>query len=174
MLQRLANIERAHLSLMEQALTADCQWALILEDDAQSANPVQLANDLVNHLSAWDNTSQPSYVNMSESFPISELGLGGQLKNQGAWDSRSDVVSATIPFTNTVCAMLYRREFLMDLVEELRSIPLEPIIPIDWKLNMAIMSLSRANKLESDYCFAVTPAPIIQGSMHTSSRPAQD
>ena len=174
MLQRLANIERGHLSLMEQALTADCQWALILEDDAQSPNPDQLATDLVNHLSAWDNTSQPSYVNMSESFPISELGLGGKLKNQGAWDSRSDVVSATMPFTNTVCAMLYRREFLMDLVEELRSIPLEPIVPIDWKLNMAIMSLSKANKLEPDYCYAVTPAPIIQGSMHTPLHPTQD
>jgi len=173
MLERLANIERAHLSLMEQALNADCQWALILEDDAQSSNPDELANDLTNHLNAWNNTPQPSYVNMSESFAVTELGLSQELRRHSAWNSKGDVFSATIPFTNTVCAMLYRREFLQALVQELRSIPLEPIIPIDWKLNKAIMALSHSGKLGADDCYVVIPAPIVQGSMHAPPFPAQ-
>jgi hypothetical protein len=171
MLLRLANIERAHLSLMEQAVSQECAWALILEDDAQSPDVDQLARDLARNIQIWTASTQPSYVNVSESFAVKDLQLSQSLTCEMSWNTDSNVLSATIPFTNTVCAVLYRREFLEQLLSQLESIPLEPVIPIDWKINRAIMEMSRAGKIGPGDCYSLDPAPIVQGSMHGTVSP---
>ena len=166
MLLRLANIEEAHIALMKQAVTSGCAWTLILEDDAQNSDVDQLARDLARSLEEWDGGGKPSYVNMSASFPLKDLKLSQRLTKKTSWDSGSDVLSAPIPFTNTVCAMLYRHGFLENLLSQLQSIPLEPVIPIDWKMNKAIMELYQEGKIGPGDCYSLDPAPIIQGSMH--------
>ena len=169
MLLRLANIERAHISLMEQALTLDCAWILILEDDARSTDVAQLAQDFARNVDGWSTSTHPRYVNMSHSFAVKDLRLSHALTKEASWNSTTSVVSAEIPFTNTVCAMLYRREFLRNLVDELQSIPLEPVIPIDWKINKAIMKMHQAGKVGPGDCYSLEPAPIVQGSMHATT-----
>ena len=169
MLMRLANIEAAHLSLMEQAVEVGAQWILILEDDAQSQDTDEVGRDLVSNLARWETEVQPRYVNMSKSFALSELGLRQQLTEEMEWNRESQVLSAEIPFSNTVCAMLYRRDFLHQLLRELQSIPLEPVIPIDWKLNTALMALSQSRQIGPGDCYTISPAPIIQGSMHSDA-----
>lgn len=168
MVLRLANIERAHLALMDAAVASNAQWVVIVEDDAKSEDVSGLAHDLDAHLAKWTSESQPKYVNISESFSITELGMGNRPTRITAWNERSSVVSATVPYTNTVCAILYRREFLRSLLQELRTIPLEPVIPIDWKLNRAIMALTAHGTLASGDCYSIDPAPIVQGSMHST------
>jgi hypothetical protein len=68
--------------------------------------------------------------------------------------------------TNTVCAVLYRSTFLADLLPTLKDIPMEPIVPIDWKLNAALMQLVREGTIGDGDCFTLEPAPIRQSSMH--------
>lgn len=171
MVLRLANIECAHLALMDAALASNAQWALILEDDARSIDIPGLADDLSAHLAKWVGELQPKYVNISESFSVTELGIRDVPAKAEDWNEHSSVLSAPTPYTNTVCAILYRREFLRDLHQELATIPLEPVIPIDWKLNRAIMALEAQGKLASGDCYAIDPAPIIQGSMHVPPHP---
>jgi len=167
MLMRLANIEASHLRLLHEAVESRAQWALILEDDAFAPNVAELAHALDQHLTTWAKEAQPKFVNISRSFPLAELRLRSPLSNQGPWDSSARILSAEVPFTNTVCAIVYRRDFLIDLNREMTRIPMEPIVPIDWKLNLAIMHLAEAGLFEPADCYAIDPAPILQGSMHT-------
>ncbi len=166
MLMRLANIEASHLRLMRAATHSGAQWVLILEDDAFTANAHALAQSLHEHLSTWDDRPQPAFVNISRSFSLDELHLGFPLTDEGPWDDSARVFSAPVPFTNTVCAILYRATFLADLIRELDAIPMQPIVPIDWKLNLAVMSLVHSDYFAPADCYVVEPAPILQGSMH--------
>jgi len=165
-LVRLANIEAAHLAILTSALNSQCHWALVLEDDAAAADVPALADALVSHLTAWDGADRPEYVNMSESFSLSKLGIRHLMKHHGAWDGASEVLSAERPVTNTVCAILYRSTFVSDLHRTLQDIPMEPIVPIDWKLNAALMRLVREGRIGAGDCFTLEPAPIRQSSMH--------
>ena len=170
MLLRLANIELSHMRLLREGANSGAQWILILEDDAITEDPYQLARDLDTHLTDWMDSQQPRYVNVSRSFPLSKLRLAAPLVDEGQWDATTRIVSSTIPFTNTVCAILYRNEFLQELVHEMDTIPMQPIVPIDWKLNLAIMNASSAGLLGPSDCYTLDPAPIVQGSMHQAPR----
>ena len=165
-LVRLANIEAAHLAVLNSALESGCQWALVLEDDAVAADVPALADALGSHLHAWDGADRPEYVNMSESFSLNKLGIGHLMKHHGAWDGSTEVLSAERPVTNTVCAILYRSTFGSDIHRALQDIPMEPIVPIDWKLNAALMRLVRDGRIGAGDCFTLEPAPIRQSSMH--------
>ena len=162
------------MSLLEQAARADSDWVLIIEDDAYATNVAALSSALDQHLKAWHDTRQPQYVNISESFPLAALNLSHPLKSVEAWDEHGRVYSSQVPFTNTVCAVLYRGSFLKHLHSAMSKIPLEPVIPIDWKLNRAIMDLAESGQLGAHDCYVVEPAPIRQGSMHTSATTIAD
>jgi len=159
------------MGLLRQGADSGAQWILIVEDDAFTDDPHRLAEDLDTHLNRWHDSHQPKYVNISQSFPLSELRLSSSLVDEGDWNASVRIISSTTPFTNTVCAILYRRQFLQELVREMDAIPLEPIVPIDWKLNIAIMNASAAGMLGPSDCYTLDPAPIVQGSMHPTSRP---
>lgn len=162
MLIRLANIELAHISLLKSAFAAQADWVLILEDDAWVESPEALAVDLIGFLSS---ELDPRYVNLSESFSSRRLGIENGFNQVGSWGAGSKVFSATKPVTNTVCAILYSKTFIEDLLSEFESIPIRPVIPIDWKLNKAIMNLYAKGPLRAGDCWVVEPAPIVQGSM---------
>ena len=162
---RLANIEMAHLMLLQEGEESGADWILILEDDAINSDVPRLSRELDRHLRLWGGQPQPFYVNLSRSFSLDRLKHGGSLTREGPWSQDSHILSSTIPFTNTVCAVLYRKEFLQALNRELKSIPLEPVVPIDWKINMALMNLSGKGLLGKGDCYTIDPAPILQGSM---------
>ena len=163
MLRRLANIELAHLEVMRRATQSKAPWVLILEDDACAPNPEQLARQISEFCLAADVAGQPGTMNLSESFTVEQLGISGLLIPQAnpnqpdAWST----YSAGRLVTNTVCAVLYRHDFLKNLLELLEAIPLEPVVPIDFKINAAYMAWPHP---AAGLCWVCSPAPIVQGS----------
>ena len=173
MLIRLANIELAHISLLTRAAKSRADWVLILEDDAWVECPRELSEDLIEFLvqnvlpASGASNRLPAYVNLSESFSARKLGVEGESSEMGTWGASSKALAFSKPMTNTVCAILYNGNFVDDLLREFESIPIRPVIPIDWKLNKAIMNMYREGMLVSGDCWLVEPAPIVQGSMHS-------
>lgn len=166
MLRRLVNIELAHLHLMNQAMEQGAEWALIVEDDAQSSDPRAFADALADFISTHGSARQPRYVNVSRSFETDPLGIERHLTPDGEWDAGTRILRADQPLTNTVCAILYRTDFLRELMPALESIPLSPVLPIDWKLNAALLDLNQRGSLGAGDCWFLDPGPLAQGSMH--------
>ena len=168
MIRRLVNIELAHLDLLGQARDADVSWALIIEDDAQG-DPGQVASILGKIIRQTREVEQPKYVNFSHSFSEKKLRIKQQLQEIDQISTPSSTVtffSSRLPVTNTVCAVLYRGAFLHLLLQTMDDIPLDPVVPIDWKLNKALMRINETSAWKVGDCWTLSPAPIIQGSMH--------
>ena len=81
----------------------------------------------------------------------------------------AQILSASKPVTNTVCAVLYRTSFLEELLTVLDSLPLSPVIPIDWKLNAALLQMHDSGALGAGDCWFLEPAPIVQRSMQSTT-----
>lgn len=166
MLRRLVNIELAHLHLLQQAQDQRATWALIVEDDASLEDAHHFAEALVTFIHEHAGQPQPAYVNVSRSFSSERLDLAPHLTPQGNWDATTMALASDIPLTNTVCAVLYRGTFLDRLVPAMQAIPISPVLPIDWKLNAALLGLAQTHMIGAGDCWFLDPAPIVQGSMH--------
>lgn len=168
MIRRLLNIELSHLDLLRRGIVSGAAWILILEDDAGASDVDDLADGLCGI--TRNKGLHPAYVNLSHSFSPKELGITHLLIrdtiHQWAGTDRREIFCARKPVTNTVCAILYSTEFASLLVRELDSLPVEPIVPIDWRLNLAIMNMESRGALRAGDCWFVEPAPISQMSMH--------
>lgn len=168
MVRRLINIELAHMSLLREAVESRCAWSLIIEDDAAVEDVPTLADRIAHFMREWSTTTQPRYVNISQSFDAQALGIERLLTHVGQWNPGKEpygMYSSRLPVTNTVCAILYRAEFLLELLAEMESIPIDPVIPIDWKLNQALMNLAAHGQVGAGDSWILIPAPIVQGSM---------
>ena len=170
-LRRLLNIELSHLDLWQRGINSGASWILVLEDDAFSADIHDLAAGLVGLTSE---SGHLAFVNMSRSFSALELRieylLGHDPHMQWQGFQYRELLIAARPVTNTVCAIAYHRDFLIKLLETWRSLPVDPVVPIDWKLNQALMQLYRTGNFalsDSEFgaCLMVMPEPIVQGSM---------
>jgi hypothetical protein len=166
MLRRLVNIELSHIDLMQAAVESGSEWALIVEDDAYAADASAFARALAEFVQAREGEHQPRYMNVSRSFAEDRLGIAQHLTEIGVWGSGPvKTMSSSRPVTNTVCAILYRTGFLNDLLDMFDSIPLSPVLPIDWKLNAAILAMVGQSRLGSGDCWFLSPAPVEQRSM---------
>jgi len=81
------------------------------------------------------------------------------------------VLRSTRPITNTVCALVYRRDFLSLLLSSWAALPMEPILPIDWKMNKVLRSMVESGQLEESSALWVEPGPFIQRSLHPAPQP---
>lgn len=163
MVRRLVNIELSHLRLIDEAVASGAAWCLLLEDDASSDDPAAFAHDLLRFVREADRRGRPLTVNMSESFTLDDLGIRHLLvpvpaDEAGPWP----MLAAERPVTNTVCAVLYRGDFMARLQRELQQIPLTPVVPIDFKLNEALMRM--APSVEAGDFWVASPAPLSQRS----------
>jgi hypothetical protein len=169
LVERLLNIEMAHFALLRSGLAIGADWVLILEDDASSVDVVDCAAGLAWLMSSRADERQPSYVNISQSFALDELGISDLLTvaPDASWagDAPRHILSSARPATNTVCAILYRGSFVRDLLAVTDALPMEPVVPIDWKLNLALIQMFSSGALGAGDCWFVDPAPIDQLSM---------
>jgi hypothetical protein len=164
---RLVNIELSHLDLMRAGLASGAPWILILEDDAFAPDLSDCSQGLLGLMRECP--SSIDFINVSQSFSNAELGISHLLTSltQPVWAGSIDraIFAASRPVTNTVCAILYRRDFVRELVTVMDALPMTPVVPIDWKLNIALMKLFDSGRLRDGSCLLVDPAPIDQMSM---------
>ena len=176
-IRRLLNIELSHLDLLQRGVDAQARWILILEDDAEIDDIPELARGLIGI--AADGANTVNFVNLSASFPLSELGIERLLIPwaEGVWSGGTPrlILEARKPITNTVCAIAYTRAFAQQLLERWNDLPVDPVVPIDWKLNLALMHMTqnhaRGRKApERRSCLIIEPAPITQMSMRQQNQ----
>lgn len=161
MVRRLLNIELAHLTLLRAGVASRAEVTVVLEDDAVLEDPDDAARGLLGLLELdW------GYASVSASFGSRHLHVGGLLSPAGPWAGTRPrrVLRSSLPVTDTVCAVAYRKAFLPGLVEALDAVPQQPVLPIDWKLNAALMAMAARADL-SGACLLVEPGPFRQGSM---------
>jgi hypothetical protein len=166
MLRRLLNIELSHVDLMQRGLDTGADWVLIIEDDGASADVPDCAAGLLGLMAHPDRIA---FANVSQSYSSRTLGVDHLLHAdptlQWTGSVSRGLFEAERPVTNTVCAILYSRQFLPELVRVMHELPMEPVVPIDWKLNLAMMQLFDEGTFAQRRCWQVEPAPIDQLSM---------
>lgn len=170
MIRRLINIELSHVDLLRAGLASGAPWILILEDDAAALDPGDCASGIAGLMMSAP--ASVRFINVSQSFSHEQLGIDRLLHPVAAtWAGSVDrlILSASRPVTNTVCAILYRAEFAAELIDTFDRMPMTPVVPIDWKLNEAIMELHAAGRLGEGACWLVSPAPIDQLSMRSAT-----
>lgn len=169
MVRRLLNIELAHLRLLDEGARSGADWVLVLEDDAGCTDIPDAAAGLAGLMRAPG--ARPGFVNVSQSFSLAELGIEHLLSPapaQWAGGQPRSVLQSAVPVTNTVCAIAYRGDFAGRLLEVMQALPMEPVVPIDWKLNLALMAMADSGEIAPGDCWLVDPAPIDQLSMRTT------
>lgn len=169
-LRRLLNIEMSHFDLMDRAIASQAPWALILEDDASTLNLEDAVSGLLGLMSI-DSSPKPKYVNVSQSFTKEQLGVANLLKpSVVVWSGGEmrEVCPSTRPISNTVCAILYSRSFLIRVRAVMDKLPRIPVIPIDWKLNQALMAMFASGELNNGDCWTIFPGPFDQLSMRAN------
>lgn len=167
-IRRLLNIELSHFDLLECAIESGAPWTLILEDDASTLDLEDAVLGLIGIMDSRS-TPQPRYVNISESFTQEQLGIAHLLlPTTEIWQGTKArlVLPSKRPVTNTVCAILYRTDFISDLLSVMRGLPQVPVIPIDWKVNQALMHMFDRGSLGAGDCWSVFPGPFTQLSMN--------
>jgi hypothetical protein len=168
---RLINIELAHLWLMRQAIKSMASWAIIIEDDASCENIEDLTDGLLGMIKS---PHKPSYINLSLSFTPQQLNAENILHVDPdfKWNGTTlrSIMRATVPITNTVCAVAYEASFLSNLLQIIEDMGTFPVLPIDWKVNMGLIKLHHSKSPANPYrgCLFVEPGPLIQGSLHQS------
>jgi len=167
---RLLNIEYSHRALWQEGLDSGADWILILEDDAHCSDPADLARGIAALVNVAMAGQKVSYINLSASFTSTQLGVKHLLKVSTTfkWQGLAQrvVFTCTKPVTNTVCALMYSRHYLYEFVPVWDSLPMSPVLPIDWKMNQAIMTMQADPRSDLGETLWIEPAPILQRSMH--------
>ncbi|NKB92086.1 MAG: hypothetical protein GKR85_07380 [Candidatus Nanopelagicales bacterium] len=163
--RRLLNIELAHLEIMTASLATGADFTLIIEDDAHCPDIQALAGDLHDLMMR---TEAPYMSHVSTSFSPEQLGIDSLVSGEESrWSNGGHEFRLLRPVTNTVCATMYRQDFLLNLHQRWRAEKLVPVIPVDWRLNALLMDMYATGDLPKGYATVVFPSPIIQRSLHS-------
>jgi len=149
---------------MQQGLDSGAEWIIILEDDASGSDVDDLTSGLRQLMMAAD---RECLINISDSFTFASLGIKHLIDASQTvrWEGTQPraVLEAERPVTNTVCAVAYSRNLLHRIVSTFDAMPEQPVLPIDWKLNQALMDLRATG--DEIQCLLLDPAPVQQLSM---------
>jgi hypothetical protein len=173
-LARIANIDLSHLRVLKEGVASGSDWVLIIEDDAQFADPVRTAGVLGTVLEFLGHPTRSIFVNLSESINTVELRVDGIVSGGNpvlALTNESNLLEIFPAISNTVCANMYSLDFASEFARAIEVQGILPSVPIDWRLNQLIMQ-DRETPVE---CYWVKPGIFLQGSMHddTNSEPQQ-
>jgi hypothetical protein len=165
---RQSNISAGHLNLMNSSLESTKGYVLILEDDFLIQDTAALIKMLKFATSTEVSKSNVQLINLSKSFTYLELGFRNfvekSINNSTYPNYTIDVLK--YPVTNTVCATLYKTDFLIKLISELESQKQISIIPIDHKINIALNQLIKKGLMDKQGYGSSSPGLFIQGSLH--------
>ena len=165
---RQSNISAGHVNLMNLSFKSNKRYVLILEDDFLIEDIEAIIKILKFATSAEVSKSNVQLVNLSKSFSYLELGfqsfVGSSIKDVSYPNYTIDILK--YPVTNTVCATLYKTDFLIKLTSELESQKQISIIPIDHKVNIALNKLIKKGLIDKESFGSSNPSLFIQGSLH--------
>jgi hypothetical protein len=167
-LARLANIDLSHLRVLKEGVAGGADWVLIIEDDAQFADPVRTAGVLGTVLEFLGHPTRSIFVNLSESIDTGDLRVDGIVSAGNpvlALTNGSELLEISQAISNTVCANIYSLDFANEFASAIEVQGILPSVPIDWRLNQLIMQ-DRETPVE---CYWVIPGLFLQGSMHATS-----
>ena len=168
-LARLANIDLSHLRVLNEGVASGANWVIIIEDDAQFADPVRTSSVLATVLEFLGQPTRSIFVNLSESINTVELRVDGIVSGGNpvlALTNESNLLEIFPAISNTVCANMYSLDFASEFARAIEVQGILPSVPIDWRLNQLIME-GRETPVE---CYWVIPGLFLQGSMHATSR----
>ncbi len=168
-LARLANIDYSHLRVLKEGVASGANWVLIVEDDAQFAEPVRTANVLRTVVEFFDGHSSNIFINLSDSIDTVQLKVDRIVSGDNSvltLANDSELLEISPAISNTVCANIYSNSFARDFVSAIETQGMFPSVPIDWRLNQLIMD-DRATPVE---CYWIIPGLFLQGSMHATTR----
>ena len=165
---RQSNISASHLTSMKQSLESGESFVLILEDDFLINDMEAIMIMLKFATSVEVSKSKLQLINLSKSFSYQELGfqnfVESSIKDVNYPNYTIDILK--YPVTNTVCATLYKSDFLKKLVCELESLKMVSLIPIDHKVNIALTKLIKKGLIDKESYGSSNPSLFIQGSLH--------
>ncbi len=162
---RLLNIDLSHLRVYKEGLESGCESIVVIEDDARAVDPETVSLTLLD-LIRRNTCTEARFVNLSESISKEVLGVVGILGESNP--DQPWVVTCSRPVTNTVCANLFNREFVLGLFSDMMKRGLTPVIPIDWRVNRFILNSWKMGLANERTCTWVAPGIFIQGSMHAT------
>jgi hypothetical protein len=163
-MSRQHNISESHISQILDSVKYNFEFSLILEDDFrvnQDYNIELTINTLLEFMKIHRNAS---IISISESFSFLELGISSAVTNSNFNDI--NLYESALPITNTVSAMLYKTQFLKQILPYLLEYRKYRIIPIDHKINMALYRISKNRNSESSFFYFMHPGLFIQESIH--------
>ena len=169
-LARLANIDFSHLRVLKEGVATGAEWVLIIEDDAQFAEPVGTADALRTVLDFLTGHTGNIFINLSESMDVVQLKVDGIVSCGNSvltFANDSELVEVSPAISNTVCANIYSADFAQDFVSAIEAQGIFPSVPIDWRLNQLIMD----SQITPTECYWVKPGLFLQGSMHGDLNP---
>ena len=163
-MSRQHNISESHIAQFIDSVKSNFEFSLILEDDFKINQDYSLVLTINNLLEFMKSNSNVSVISVSESFSFSELGILNMVRN--IQSNNLNLYEVALPVTNTVSAMLYKTEFLRQIIPYLFEYRKYRIIPIDHKINMALHQIYKNKNYESDFFYFMQPGLFIQDSIH--------
>jgi len=165
---RQKNITNNHKEMIKKLTNSPSPYILILEDDFFTKDLESIRTILQSIFEEVEFLENIKIINLSQSFTENQLGIDKN-KTQTLSLTTSKIHKINnynYPVTNTACAILYKKEICLDLLDELNKLDRYQFIPIDHKLNISLRNLLKNKKL-SNLCYAsITPGLFIQRSLH--------
>lgn len=161
---RLENIADAHISILREALKRNCS-VLILEDDFQIN--LGISNSDVYEILTYLSTGKKWIaVNLSLSYSDEELAIKSLCKEtiRIVSDREFRMHEYSFPVVNTACALYYHKDFLEAIIVELKRLENAKFIPIDHKINIALLNITR--RIERISYLSLDPGLFLQRSLH--------
>jgi hypothetical protein len=145
-LRRFDNINLSHLNLFELALHEDCDFLIILEDDAFAPTPERFSELIIEIENDDMLRTAPIILNTSISTDFKNMGVNGlEMKPKGT----QTYYSSPFAITNSACANVYNYSFIDYFFQNSKGIlekGITSFVPIDQILNMFILMDSKHEK----------------------------
>ena len=169
---RILNINSGYTNLLNDFLSSGKIFGLIFEDDAFFETSSELINEIFKLLKHAASLNIKSFfIDISDSFTFEELGVE-HLVETNVHEEKfetffgSTIRKASVPFSNTTCAVIYNREMALHLHKGVRNLSTKRgkrITPMDWSFNLVLMDMAKANiPLQ---CFHLDPGMFTQSSL---------
>lgn len=170
---RMANMTIGHLSILEEFIKSDRDFAVVFEDDSSFDSQNNQSVQLLELLKLFTKFKEESFfANISDSFSLEQLGATHLIESKLLVLSESGerdqiLYSMRRPITNTTCVVVYSRRFANLILEYARTIQSNKdfiYLPFDWLFNLILVQLHE-HKV-SVQCFHNEPGIFKQGSLH--------